>query len=135
MSGRKGGKILSSHPQPYPPSFFFFFVWVSNTTLSRPLRCLRACCTVPSFKLALLQISCRQSDKLYCRPPPPSSFFFCVGVTEETCGLRALVREAYTTLGLQTYFTSGETETKAWTICTGWTAPQAAGVIHSDFER
>lgn len=45
------------------------------------------------------------------------------------------MREAYTALGLQTYFTSGETETKAWTIYSGWTAPQAAGVIHSDFER
>ena len=56
-------------------------------------------------------------------------------MTEETCGLRALVREAYGALGLQTYFTSGETETRAWTIRKGWTAPQAAGVIHSDFER
>lgn len=61
--------------------------------------------------------------------------WFAAGVTEETCGLRALVREAYSSLGLQTYFTSGETETKAWTIRAGWTAPQAAGVIHSDFER
>lgn len=57
------------------------------------------------------------------------------GVKEETCGLRALVREVYGVLGLQTYFTSGETETRAWTIHKGWTAPQAAGVIHSDFER
>ncbi|CAM9380847.1 unnamed protein product, partial [Scytosiphon promiscuus] len=62
-------------------------------------------------------------------------FLESLGVSEETCGLRALVKEAYTALGLQTYFTSGETETKAWTIYTGWTAPQAAGVIHSDFER
>lgn len=46
-----------------------------------------------------------------------------------------MVKEAYGALGLQTYFTSGETETRAWTICSGWTAPQAAGVIHSDFER
>ena len=36
---------------------------------------------------------------------------------------------------LQTYYTSGETETRAWTINQGWTAPQAAGVIHGDFER
>lgn len=64
-----------------------------------------------------------------------SFFNLCLGVTEETCGLRALVKEAYSALGLQTYFTSGETETRAWTIYKGWTAPQAAGVIHSDFER
>jgi ribosome-binding ATPase YchF (GTP1/OBG family) len=38
-------------------------------------------------------------------------------------------------LGLQTYFTAGEKEIKAWTIKKGWTAPQAAGVIHGDFER
>lgn len=62
-------------------------------------------------------------------------FLESLGVTEETCGLRAMVKEAYAALGLQTYFTSGETETRAWTICSGWTAPQAAGVIHSDFER
>lgn len=45
------------------------------------------------------------------------------------------MRTAYSGLGLQTYFTSGPTETRAWTIRKGMTAPQAAGVIHSDFER
>lgn len=50
-------------------------------------------------------------------------------------GLSLLIREAYKLLGLQSYFTSGETETRAWTIPVGAKAPQAAGVIHSDFER
>ncbi len=50
-------------------------------------------------------------------------------------GLARLVREAYHLLGLQSYFTSGETETRAWTIPIGAKAPQAAGVIHTDFER
>lgn len=50
-------------------------------------------------------------------------------------GLSCLIREAYKLLGLQSYFTSGETETRAWTIPVGAKAPQAAGVIHSDFER
>ena len=50
-------------------------------------------------------------------------------------GLSRLIREAYKLLGLQSYFTSGETETRAWTIPAGAKAPQAAGVIHSDFER
>ncbi|CAN6454048.1 unnamed protein product [Victoria cruziana] len=50
-------------------------------------------------------------------------------------GLRNLIRETYRLLGLRTYFTSGEKETKAWTILEGMTAPQAAGVIHSDFEK
>jgi len=62
-------------------------------------------------------------------------FLDSLGVTIENCGLRALVREAYEVLDLQTYYTSGPTETRAWTIKKGWTAPKAAGVIHGDFER
>ncbi|MHB8824990.1 MAG: DUF933 domain-containing protein, partial [Thiobacillus sp.] len=50
-------------------------------------------------------------------------------------GLNRLVRAAYDLLGLQTYFTAGVKEVRAWTIHKGDTAPQAAGVIHTDFER
>ena len=53
----------------------------------------------------------------------------------EEPGLNRLIRAAYQLLGLQTYFTAGEKEVRAWTIRIGDTAPQAAGVIHSDFER
>ena len=56
-----------------------------------------------------------------------------LGLSES--GLARLIREAYKLLGLQSYFTSGETETRAWTIPIGAKAPQTAGVIHSDFER
>ncbi|GBG86233.1 hypothetical protein CBR_g41138 [Chara braunii] len=56
-----------------------------------------------------------------------------LGVSEG--GLGSLVRATYALLGLRTYFTCGEKETRAWTIHAGMTAPQAAGVIHSDFER
>lgn len=62
-------------------------------------------------------------------------FLSALNVSEENCGLKALVRAAYDTLGLQTYYTSGPTETRAWTILKGSSAPQAAGVIHSDFEK
>ena len=62
-------------------------------------------------------------------------FLDALGVSDETCGLKALVNTAYDMLGLQTYFTSGPTETRAWTIRKGFTAPQAAGVIHTDFEK
>jgi GTP-binding protein YchF len=68
-------------------------------------------------------------------PADREEFLESLGVTLESCGLRALIREAYDLLQLQTYYTSGEKETKAWTIRKGWTAPKAAGVIHSDFER
>ncbi|MEG0016363.1 MAG: redox-regulated ATPase YchF [Gordonibacter sp.] len=53
----------------------------------------------------------------------------------EESGLARLIREAYRLLGLQSYFTSGVQETRAWTIPLGAKAPQAAGVIHTDFER
>jgi len=50
-------------------------------------------------------------------------------------GLDRVIRGAYQLLGLQTYFTAGEKEVRAWTVKAGSTAPQAAGVIHTDFER
>ena len=53
----------------------------------------------------------------------------------EESGLSRLAKAAYNLLGLQSFFTAGEMEVKAWTIHIGDTAPQAAGVIHSDFER
>ncbi|KAL9999003.1 putative ribosome-binding ATPase YchF/Obg-like ATPase 1, GTP binding domain-containing protein [Helianthus debilis subsp. tardiflorus] len=62
-----------------------------------------------------------------------AEFLTSLGVDES--GLGNLIRATYNLLGLRTYFTSGEKETKAWTIHAGMTAPQAAGVIHSDFEK
>lgn len=53
----------------------------------------------------------------------------------EHSGLETLAQAAYRLLGLQSYFTAGEKEVKAWTVRIGATAPEAAGVIHSDFER
>lgn len=53
----------------------------------------------------------------------------------EEPGVNRLIRQAYKLLNLQTYFTAGVKEVRAWTIEKGWTAPQAAGVIHSDFEK
>ena len=50
-------------------------------------------------------------------------------------GVNRLIRKAYALLKLQTYFTAGVKEVRAWTIGQGWTAPQAAGVIHTDFEK
>lgn len=62
-----------------------------------------------------------------------ADFLESLGVEEG--GLKSLIRATYELLGLRTYFTTGPKETRAWTIQTGMTAPQAAGVIHSDFER
>ncbi|MEM6803480.1 MAG: redox-regulated ATPase YchF [Bacteroidota bacterium] len=60
-------------------------------------------------------------------------FLEAVGLEEP--GLHVLIRTAYDLLGLQTYFTAGEKEVRAWTIKAGAKAPQAAGVIHTDFEK
>lgn len=60
-------------------------------------------------------------------------FLASLGVEEG--GLKSLIRATYELLGLRTYFTTGPKETRAWTIKAGNTAPQAAGVIHTDFER
>ena len=60
-------------------------------------------------------------------------FLADMGMSEP--GLNRVIRAAYSLLGLQTYFTAGEKEVRAWTVRIGATAPQAAGVIHTDFER
>jgi ribosome-binding ATPase len=60
---------------------------------------------------------------------------FLAEIGQEEPGLNRLIRAAFTLLGLQTYFTAGEKEVRAWTIHIGDTAPKAAGVIHTDFER
>lgn len=62
-----------------------------------------------------------------------NEFLSSMGATEP--GLNRLIREAYALLGLFTYFTAGEKEVRAWTIRKGTKAPQAAGVIHTDFEK
>jgi ribosome-binding ATPase YchF (GTP1/OBG family) len=61
------------------------------------------------------------------------SFLEDLGLTDS--GLQRLVKGAYKILGLITYFTAGEQEVRAWTIHRGWKGPQAAGVIHTDFEK
>ncbi len=67
--------------------------------------------------------------------PPEERKDFLDALGADEPGLARLIREAYTLLGLQTYFTAGEKEVRAWTIRAGTKAPQAAGVIHTDFEK
>ncbi|MGE3707034.1 MAG: redox-regulated ATPase YchF [Vicinamibacterales bacterium] len=74
-----------------------------------------------------------ESDLIDLSPEEAQAFLKELGVEESGTG--ALIRATYHLLGLQTYFTAGEKEVRAWTIHIGDTAPKAAGVIHSDFER
>jgi len=76
-----------------------------------------------------------ESELVDLDPADRNDFLESLGVSLEDTGLRKLVKEAYELLDLQTYYTSGPTESRAWTIRKGWTAPKAAGVIHNDFER
>jgi ribosome-binding ATPase YchF (GTP1/OBG family) len=62
-----------------------------------------------------------------------AEFLETLGLEEP--GLNRMIREAFKLLGLQSYFTCGPKETRAWTIPVGATAPQSAGVIHTDFEK
>ena len=67
--------------------------------------------------------------------PPEERIEFLAELGLEEPGLNRMIRAGYTLLGLQTYFTAGPKEARAWTIHKGDTAPQAAGVIHTDFEK
>lgn len=74
-----------------------------------------------------------ESEIALLDPEERAEFLETLDLTEP--GLNRLIHEAYKLLGLQTYFTVGPKEARAWTIPVGATAPQAAGVIHSDFEK
>ncbi len=74
-----------------------------------------------------------ENDLVDLSPEEAREFLSELGVKESGAG--GLIRATYHLLGLRTYFTAGEKEVRAWTIHAGDTAPQAAGVIHSDFER
>jgi len=83
---------------------------------------------------ATIVISAEIESQLAQLPPDEQSDYLeALGLEEP--GLNRLITEAYQLLGLQTYFTVGPKETRAWTIHKGDRAPQAAGVIHTDFER
>ena len=83
---------------------------------------------------AYVPISARiEAELIDLSPEEAKEFLKDLGVTDS--GVSNLIRGSYSLLGLQTYFTAGEKEVRAWTIKKGWKAPQAAGVIHTDFEK
>jgi hypothetical protein len=74
-----------------------------------------------------------ESELIDLTPEEAKAFLKDLGVDDS--GVSALIKGTYALLGLMTYFTAGEKEVRAWTIKQGWKAPQAAGVIHTDFEK
>jgi GTP-binding protein YchF len=83
---------------------------------------------------AYVPISARiEAELIDLAPDEAKAFLKDLGVDDS--GVSSLIRATYALLGLQTYFTAGEKEVRAWTVKRGWKAPQAAGVIHTDFEK
>ena len=78
---------------------------------------------------------CAQVEAELAELEPEEKAEFLADLGLEEPGLSRLAKEAYRLLGLQSFFTAGEMEVKAWTVPIGAKAPQAAGVIHTDFER
>ena len=74
-----------------------------------------------------------EEEMIDLEPEEATEFLADMGVKDS--GVSALIRSVYHLLGLRTYLTTGEKETRAWTITEGTKAPGAAGVIHGDFER
>jgi hypothetical protein len=80
-------------------------------------------------------VICAQVEAELCELPPEEAKEFLASLGVADSGVSALIRGAYQLLGLATYFTAGEKEVRAWTFRQGMTAPQCAGVIHTDFEK
>jgi len=95
---------------------------------------------IENFKLKILNYDkvvpvCAKIEFELSELPPEDreNYLKELGVTKS--GLERVIQKAYETLGLQSYYTAGVKEARAWTVYQGATAPQAAGVIHTDFER
>ena len=87
-----------------------------------------------AFGAEAIVISARiEEEMIDLDPAEATEFLSDMGIQDS--GVSALIKSVYNLLGLQTYLTTGEQETRAWTIYAGDKAPQAAGVIHGDFER
>jgi len=98
------------------------------------VRALRAAVSAGGELAEVIPVSSKIESELAELPEEErAEFLGSLGLEEP--GLHRLIREGYRLLGLQTYFTAGEKEVRAWTIPIGARAPEAAGVIHSDFER
>ena len=98
------------------------------------LRALRAALAQSGEPAEIVPFSAKIEAEL-AELPPADRADFLASLGLESAGLDRLIQVGYHLLGLQTYFTAGEQEVRAWTIHRGDTAPVAAGVIHTDFER
>ncbi len=124
LSDEEAAAIYDLHLLTMKP--MLYIANVDEDAMGEPVAEIDGCQPVPiSAKI--------EADLAELEPDEVAEYLEALGM--EQSGLVRLVREAYKLLGLQSFFTSGETESRAWTVPIGAKAPQAAGVIHSDFER
>ncbi|MUL35535.1 redox-regulated ATPase YchF [Gloeocapsopsis dulcis] len=124
----KGLGLLSSKPIIYAAN-------VSEDDLATGNEYVEQVRQIASQENAQVVIVSAQVEAELVELPEEDKAEFLASLGVEEGGLKSLIRATYELLGLRTYFTSGPKETRAWTIHAGMSAPQAAGVIHSDFER
>ena len=111
---------------------FLYVFNVDEKTLGDPARQAELAELVAPAKAVFLDAKV-ESELIDLDPEEATELLQSMG--QEESGLDQLARIGFETLGLQTYLTAGPKESRAWTIHTGWKAPQAAGVIHTDFEK
>ena len=111
---------------------FLYVFNVDENTLGNPERCAELAALVAPAKAVFLDAKV-ESELIDLDAEEAAELLASMG--QEESGLDQLARIGFDTLGLQTYLTAGPKEARAWTIHRGWRAPQAAGVIHTDFEK
>jgi GTP-binding protein YchF len=129
-AGLDGGPLRELHLMTAKPFLYAFNVdpdEIANTEFTDELRALVA----PSEAIFLDA----KTESELIELPDDEALELLQSMGQEESGIDQLARIGFTTLGLQTYLTAGPKESRAWTIKVGATAPQAAGVIHTDFER
>jgi GTP-binding protein YchF len=124
----KGLGLLSSKPIIYAAN-------VSEDDLATGNKFVEQVRQIAAQENAQVVIVSAQVESELVELPEEDRADFLASLGVEEGGLKSLISATYKLLGLRTYFTTGPKETRAWTISAGMSAPQAAGVIHSDFER
>ncbi len=113
---------------------FVYAVNVAEDRLAISEDELRSITGVADQNVPVLAVSAKiEMDMMGFSPDERKEFLEALGVSENPTD--KVIKTCYDLLGLQYYFTAGEMEVRAWTIHKGWKAPQAAGVIHTDFEK
>jgi ribosome-binding ATPase len=108
---------------------------VSETSLGKPNPMAETVRQYAETHGDAFELICARAEEEISKLQAAEKVEFLQALSIEESGLDVLAKKCFSLLGLQTYLTSGPKETRAWTIRQGDTAPQAAGVIHTDFER